>query len=489
MINILDTIKNRFYKGRIILKHATEQTAIFFSVAKWMILSSIVGIIIGAIVTGFLKILLIAENSRASLGFNYYYLLPFSFMLSVWLIRTFAPSAEGHGTEKVIKAVHKHDAKIDVKVIPVKIFATILSIFSGASVGKEGPAAQIGAGAASYISSLLKFSARDRKKIVICGISAGFAAVFGTPIAGAIFGVEVLIIGIIMYDVLLPSIIAGFAAFTTAQLLGIEYTYFDLRFYQSISLDLPLIGTVIVAGLFFGFVSDIVVTSVSKTNRFIKSLNYNVYVKAFVGGLILVILTFILGEQYLGLGLGTIKDAFNPSMANSDSLPWYTFLLKTLYTSISLGSGGSGGIITPIFYIGATSGHFFGNFIGSDYITLFAALGFVSVLAGTTNTPLASIIMSVELFGIEMVHYAAISVVISFLITGHRSVFSSQKIAMRKSEMLEVKIGEEIENIEVELENYEKNKINKIKDRIQKKRENLNRKRNKKVSKDTESKK
>jgi H+/Cl- antiporter ClcA len=453
-----------------------------------MFLSSLVGIMIGAIVTGFLKVLLMAENSRAELGFNYYFLLPFSFMLSVWLIRTFAPSAEGHGTEKVIQAVHKHNAKIDVKVIPVKLLATILSIFSGASVGKEGPAAQIGAGAASFVSRMLKFSARDRKTLVICGISAGFASVFGTPIAGAIFGVEVLIIGIIMYDVLLPSIIAGFAAFTTAQLLGIEYTYFDLRFYQNISLDLPLIGTVIVAGLFFGFVSDIVVTATSNTQKYIKSLEYNIYAKAFFGGFILVVLTLLLGEQYLGLGLGTIKDAFDPNMASSDSLPWYTFILKTLFTSVSLGSGGSGGIITPIFYIGATSGHFFGNFIGSEYITLFAALGFVSVLAGTTNTPLASIIMSVELFGIEMVHYAAISVVISFLITGHRSLFSSQKIAMKKSEMLEVKIGDEIENIDFGLENHEKKKINKIKNRIQEKRENLNNKRNKKVIKDLESK-
>lgn len=434
---------------------------------------------IGAIVTGFLKILLIAENSRSELGFNYYYLLPFALMLTVWLIRTFAPSAAGHGTEKVIEAVHKHDGNIDVKVIPVKLLATILSIFTGASVGKEGPGAQIGAGAASYISKLLKFSAQDRKKLVICGISAGFASVFGTPIAGAIFGVEVLIIGLIMYDVLLPSIIAGFAAFTTAQLLGIEYTYFDLRFYQSVELDLPLIAMVVVAGLFFGLVSDMVVTSISKVHKYIKSLAFNEYLKAFAGGLLLVILTLILGEQYLGLGLETIKDALDPNMVNAESLPWYDFLLKTLFTAVSLGSGGSGGVITPIFYIGATSGHFFGNLIGSEYITLFAALGFVSVLAGTTNTPLASIIMSVELFGIEMVHYAAISVVISFLITGHRSIFPSQKIGMRKSEMLDVKIGEVIDDIDVELENHEKNKIDRIKNRIKEKRENLYKKRNK----------
>ena len=250
----------KIFKGQSILKHATEQTAIFFSVTKWIFLSSTIGVLIGTIVSLFLKILQYSENSRSLLPFEYYYLLPFAMLLSVWMVKKFAPTAEGHGTEKVIEAVHKEDGKIDVKVIPVKLFATILSIFAGASVGKEGPAAQIGAGAASYISLFFKFSKHDRKKLVICGISAGFASVFGTPIAGAIFGVEVLIIGVLMYDILLPSIIAGFAAFTTAQLLGVEYTYYNLHFHQSINLDLPLILTTIFAGVFFGVISDFVVT-------------------------------------------------------------------------------------------------------------------------------------------------------------------------------------------------------------------------------------
>jgi len=401
-------------------------------------------------------------------------------LLSVWMVKKFAPTAEGHGTEKVIEAIHKEDGKIDVKVIPIKVFATILSIFAGASVGKEGPAAQIGAGAASYISMLFKFSKHDRKKLVICGISAGFASVFGTPIAGAIFGVEVLIIGVLMYDVLLPSIIAGFAAFTTAQLLGVEYTYYDLHFYQSINLDLPLIFTVVIAGLFFGFISDFVVTTVSKMHHRIKAIKYSPYLKALIGGTFIVVLTIIFGDEYLGLGLGTIKNVLNPATVDTTNLPWYTFILKTIFTALSLGSGASGGIITPLFYIGATSGNFFGHLIGSDHIALFAAIGFVSVLAGTTNSPIAAIIMSVELFGIEMVHYAAISIVISFLITGHRSIFSSQRVAMKKSEMLELKMGGEIENINVSLEEYEKGKIDTIKKRIQEKREKLYRNKNKK---------
>ncbi len=454
----------------MIRRHITEQTAIFFSVSKWVFLSSIIGVIIGATVTLFLKILSYGDVSRSFIPFNYYYLLPVALVASVWLTKKFAPTAEGHGTEKVISAVHKDDGKIDVSVIPVKTLTTVLTIFAGGSVGKEGPGAQIGAGMASLISSLLKFKKQDRKKLVICGISAGFATVFGTPIAGAIFGVEVLIIGVIMYDVLLPSFIAGFAAFTTAQFLGIKYTYYDMHFIQTVSLDMSLILKVILAGLFFGIISDIVITIISKTHYFIKHIKVNLYIKAFIGGSIVVLLALVFGEQYLGLGLDTIGNALSQNLADYQNIHWYTFILKTIFTSLSLGAGGSGGVVTPIFYIGATSGNFFGSIISPEHTSLFAALGFVSVVAATTNTPIASTIMAVELFGIDIAHYAALSAVISFLISGHRSIFSSQILAMKKSEMLSMKIGEEVENINISLEEHEMEKIDKFKQRLHKKK-------------------
>lgn len=454
-------------------KHMTEQTAIFFSVSKWMFLSSLVGIIIGAVVTLFLNILSYSEESRSLVPFSYYFLLPFALVFTVWLVKTFAPTAEGHGTEKVISAVHKENGKINVAVIPVKTLATVVTIFAGGSVGKEGPGAQIGAGVASLFSTLFKFSKQDRKKLVICGISAGFATVFGTPIAGAIFGVEVLIIGVIMYDVLLPSFIAGFAAFITAQLLGIEYTYYDLHFFQDISLDISLIAKVVFAGLIFGAIGDLIITAVSKTDSAIKSIDVSSYKKAFFGGIVIVFLTLLFGEEYIGLGLHTIAQSLDPSQVHSDEIPWYMFILKTLFTSLTLASGGSGGIITPIFYIGATSGHTLGMIISPEHVTLFAALGFVSVLSATTNTPIAATIMAIELFGIDIAHYAAISAVISFLISGHRSIFPSQLLAMKKSAMLSIKIGEEVENIEINLEDDEKNKLTRLKKRLKDKRNSL----------------
>ncbi len=447
-------------------KHIAEQTVIFFSVSKWLILSSAVGIMIGALMSIFLKLLHSAEDSRSLLPFDYYYLLPFALMLTIWIVKTFDPSATGHGTEKVIEAVHKKDGHVNLKVVPVKLIATIITIFAGGSVGKEGPGAQIGAGAASFASTILHFSKKDRRKLVICGISAGFASVFGTPIAGAIFGIEVLIIGVIMYDVLLPSFIAGFAAFTTSQFLGIEYTYYDIDFFRSLDLNLVLIGEVVLAGIFFGVISDSFITVVHKMEAFINRIPWNVYLKAFVAGCIMVIITLILSDKYLGLGLDVISNAFHSQTVLSDNISWYDFILKTLFTSLSLGCGGSGGIITPVFYVGATSGVAFGHIIG-DHVALFAALGFVSVLAGTTNSPIASIIMAVELFGTQISHYAAISVVIAFLITGHRSVFPSQRIEkFSKAENIEIGEGDDIEHTPISVNMKDIEKIKHIRSKL-----------------------
>jgi H+/Cl- antiporter ClcA len=461
-------------------KHITEQTVIFFSVVKWVFLSSFVGVVIGAVVTLFLKILKYSENSREFLPFEYYYLLPFALVATIWLIKKFAPSAEGHGTEKVIEAVHKNYGKIDVKVIPIKTFATVLTIFAGGSVGKEGPGAQIGAGVSSLLSTIFNFSKEDRKKLVICGISAGFATVFGTPIAGAIFGVEVLVIGVIFYDVLLPSFIAGFAAFTTAQLLGVHYTYYDIRYYENISLDLVLIFKVVIAGIIFGVISDFVITTVSRVHKLIKKIELSNYLKAFIAGVVIILLTKIFGEHYIGLGLEEIKSSL---VSHDNGLPWYAFILKTFFTAITLGAGGSGGIITPIFYIGATSGHTVGSILSPEHVELFAALGFTSVVAATTNAPIAATIMAVELFGLDIAHYAAISAVMSFLLSGHRSIFPSQILAMKKSDIVCVDMGKEIENAEVDVETNKIIKVNKDKMKLLQRRIKIQRERAKKRKK------
>lgn len=434
-------------KNSNIQNHLAEQSILFASITKWILLSSIIGAFVGSVVSLFLKLLEYCENSRELLPFSYYYTLPFALAFTVFIVKKFAPSAQGHGTEKVIEAIHKNSSKIDIKVAPVKLFATILTIFSGCSVGKEGPGAQIGATLASFIAMKLRFSNRDRKKIVICGISAGFASVFGTPLAGAIFGVEILIVGALMYDILLPSIVAGFSAYFAAKMIGINYTYFYIAFYSNLDFNYVLIAKVIIGGIFFGLVADFIITTLKSSHDFIKKIPINYILKAFLGGVLIVILTLIVGEDYLGLGFNTIKDALSSDELLHENVPWYAFILKTIYTSLTLGFGGSGGVITPIFYVGAASGNFFGHVVDA-YIPLFAALGFVSVLAGATSAPIAAMIMSVELFGMDVAHYAAISIIIAFLMTGHRSVFPSQVLHMKKSEAIDIKLGDEIVNAE-----------------------------------------
>jgi H+/Cl- antiporter ClcA len=416
-------------------KTVFEGSVLFISIIKWLFLATCIGVIVGFSTSVFLKLL---ETSVAYTGgFKYYFLLlPFALFLSALIVRYLAPDAEGHGTEKVIEAVHRHSGKIKPLVVPVKLLATIVTIALGGSAGKEGPCAQIGAGLSSVFAGFLKFDDKDRKKLVICGISAGFATVFGTPIAGAMFGVEVLVVGSLLYDVLLPSFVAGIVGYQVSSALGITYFHEPLSF-------IPLFSGLVfmkvcIGGLFFGACSFALIETLHRSERISQKIKTWKPYKGLLGGFILVILTFIFSQKYLGLGLETIKD----SLEGAYIFPG-AFLLKILFTSITLSFGGSGGIVTPIFFVGSTAGNIFGNLIGSDP-AVFAAIGMVSLLAGAANTPISASIMAVELFGPSVGPYAAISCIISFLMTGHRSVYPSQMISTAKSSSIVIPKGKEM---------------------------------------------
>jgi H+/Cl- antiporter ClcA len=419
-------------------KKFIEESVLFISILKWLFLASCVGILVGLSTTFFLKVL--EASSRFAGGFKYYFLLlPAALFMSSLIVRYLAPEAEGHGTEKVIEAVHKRSGKINPFVVPVKLIATVITIALGGSAGKEGPCAQIGAGISSIFSDLIRFDDKDRKKLVICGISAGFATVFGTPIAGAIFGVEVLFIGSLLYDVLLPSFVAGIVGYQVSSSLGITYFYEPIKFVPTFSS--PFFIKVCLSGVFFGICSLLLIESLKLFEKVNKRVKIWDPYKALMAGTALVLLTLLFSIRYLGLGLDTIKGALE-----GESIFPGAFLLKTLFTSVTLSFGGSGGIVTPIFFVGATSGSIFSQIFGFDK-AVFSAIGMVSLLAGAANAPISASIMAVELFGPAVGPYAAVACVISFLMTGHRSVYPSQVLAVAKSASFKVATGSEVKDI------------------------------------------
>jgi H+/Cl- antiporter ClcA len=426
--------------SNILARHIlARQIVLFISVCKWCVLGTLVGVAVGLAVAVFLKAL---DYSIALTGqFPYYFLLlPIALLVSGAMTKYLASEAEGHGTAMIINALHKRSGRIRPSTVLVKLAATLITIASGGSAGKEEPGAQLGAGLSSLFADLLKFDDRDRRKLVICGVSAGFASVFGTPLGGAIFGVEVLFIGGLMYDVLLPAFIAGIVSYQVSAALGITYFYGPLQFVPVFSGF--FLAQVIFAGIFFGIVALLLIELFNLIKKAAERLSLWAPAKGIIGGAVLILLTLAFSTQYLGLGLETTQ-----ATLQGQPVVWYAFLLKIVFTSITLGFGGTGGIITPIFFIGSTAGSLFAQVFGLNSAT-FAAIGLVAVLAGTTNTPIAASIISVELFGPAVAPYAAVACVVSYVISGHRSIYPTQVLATEKSRSIQVQIGKEVTECE-----------------------------------------
>jgi H+/Cl- antiporter ClcA len=416
----------------------TEETVLFLSVAKWVALATIIGALTGITTTLFVKGLEWSESATTSIHF-YYLALPFALILSGWLGHRVLPDSDAHSTNKVIETIHR-SGSVSLPSVLKAFFLPILTIASGGSAGKEAPCADVGAGVGHGLGSILKLNAGDRRKLMICGVSAGFASVFGVPLAGALFGVEVLFVGGLLYEVILPSLVAGITAYQVSSALGISY--FTLPLTAAPQFSEVFFLKVVLAAVFFGICSALFIEVLKVIRQAADRLPVPLPVKGFIGGWLLVVLVLASSGRYLGLGLETIQATLNGGPAE-----WYDPALKAVFTGITLAFGGIGGIITPILFVGTTAGAALAGVFGLDAAT-FAALGMVCLLSGATNTPLAASIMAMELFGPAIAPYATVACVISFLMTGHRSVYPAQVLSIRKSSSLKPQ-GDLIGSVEV----------------------------------------
>ena len=416
----------------------TEHAALLVSTVKWSVLGSVAGVCVGAATRFFLWALAsstaFVQNLRLPLP--YYAALPLALPLCVWLIRTFAPTARGHGTEAVISAIHRQSGRIDWRVAPVKLLATVVTLAFGGSVGKEGPCAQIGASITSLFADLFRMSPADRRRLVICGIGAGFAAVFGTPISGALFGIEVLYLGRIEYEVLFPCVVAGIVSHLVC---GVAPPVPILHESIVAMGKTELVATSIAFGGVCGIAARMLIESMRGLEKGLRRFENRPYLVAALGGAFLAVFFAVFGTEYAGLGVATI----DASLRGAFHLVLAAFLLKIVATSVTLESGGSGGIVTPIFFIGSTVGAAFAEIFHLP-VGIFAAFGFVAMLAAAANTPIAAAVMGMELLPGQVGVYAALAAGSAFLLVGHRSVYASQKIGLSKSAGLDVTLDIEM---------------------------------------------
>ena len=328
--------------------------------------------------------------------------LPLAGVLIVWLYHLLHDEKDT-GTNLVLSAIHSNE-NIPLRMAPLIFIATLLTHLFGGSAGREGAALQLGGSIGNSLGKLFHFDEKDQHIMIMCGMSAAFSALFGTPLAAAVFSMEVVSVGIMHYSALVPCAIASIPAFTAKNAL--------------------IIG---IFAVLCALVSILFCTTLHNAERLYKRFFKNPYVRALAGGLIVIGLTMLVGNQtYNGTGMNIITGC----MEGKTVFP-LAFLLKMVFTAATLGAGYKGGEIVPTLFIGSTFGTFFASAFGCS-IPLCAAVGMGAVFCGVTNSPITSLMICFELFGFDGMPYFLIAIALSYMLSGYYGLYSSQKIIYSK---------------------------------------------------------
>jgi H+/Cl- antiporter ClcA len=361
------------------------------------------------------------------------FLLPVSGVFVAWVYRMFGKSAD-RGNHLLIDEIHQPGAGVPARMAPLILFGTLATHICGGSAGREGTALQMGGGIAAGVARITRLPAAQIRLLLMAGIAAGFGSVFGTPVAGAVFALEVLVIGRIQYDALVPCLVAAVLADQTCRAWGIVHSH-DHVAKAPIPLEAPwLMMIVVIAAISFGMAGSLFAKlSHWVANAFQRWVSVPI-LRPFAGGLLVILMVQLCGSQdFLGLGvLESHPGAVTLSAVFAGGeIPASAWIWKMLFTVVTLSSGFKGGEVTPLFFIGATLGHTLAGIFGvpADFL---ASLGFVAIFAAATNTPLASTLLGVELFGAHNTLYYAIACVIAYRFSSHRGIYPGQPVATRK---------------------------------------------------------
>jgi H+/Cl- antiporter ClcA len=421
------------FKKRIAL---SEYPQLSKYLLKWLSLSLVSGLFVGSASALLLVSLFWATDTREANKWIIW-LLPLGGFAVGWMYHYWGKNVV-KGNNQLIEELHKPKDIIPFKMAPLIYIGTVITHLFGGSAGREGTAVQMGGAIVDQLSKILKFHKNDRKILIVMGISAGFASVFGTPLAGAIFALEVMIIGRIRYDAIIPSFLAAIIADYTCTAWGVPHTQYNIDIVP----DLSLIGFLIAiaSGILFGVVSTFFSKGIHAFQNLAAKIKYPP-LRPFIGGLLIAIFVFLMGTtKYIGLGIPTIVEAFE------QPLPSYDFAIKILLTTFTIGVGFKGGEVTPLFFIGATLGNALSIFLPLP-MALLAGMGFVAVFSGATNTPIACTLMGIELFGVEAGVFIAIACVTAYLFSGNTGIYSSQIIGSAKSDALQNTEGKSLKEL------------------------------------------
>ena len=388
---------------------------------KWLLLSGITGICCGVIGSLFHLCMEFATEFRTGHSFMVYF-LPVAGLVIVFLY-SICGLKNDPGTNIIITSI-RTEGKIPVRMAPLIFISAFITHLFGGSAGREGAALQLGGSIGNQLGRWFKFDDADKRVVVLCGMSAAFSAVFGTPMAAAVFSMEVVSIGIMYYAALVPcvfsSLIASYFA-TNFGVRGEDFTFIKFPSLTFLNTFETVCLSILCAGISIAFC-----IMLHKTSDLLRKYLKNPYIRIFLAGLVVVGLTLLFNTRdYNGAGIPVITKALK-----GEAVP-YAFILKMIFTAITIGAGFRGGEIVPTFFIGATFGCLFGNIVGFSP-SVCAAVGLIALFCGVTNCPITSILISFELFGAGGIPFFMIAVAISYFMSGYYGLYHDQTIVYSK---------------------------------------------------------